>query len=238
MNTRTTVLAGLVALSWLAPGVGVRADITLTTPAGLKPGDEFRFVFVTDGGMTAGSSDIADYDRFVNAQAGGATYNGATVSWLAIGSTSSVNAIDHISQTDTSVYLADGTRVTTSTTTAGLWSGSLLNPIGEDLSGKAQAASVWTGTSTSGQGSSEGVLGADIVMWGSSLFTDSNWVETEAGGNDGALAFFGISETLVVPGAMTAVPEPSTALVAMFGAVSFLAYGWSRRREPRRRVAA
>jgi hypothetical protein len=38
--------------------------------------------------------------------------------------------------------------------------------------------------------------------------------------------------------AMTAVPEPSTALVASLGAVAFIAYGWSRHRREQRRQAA
>jgi hypothetical protein len=35
-----------------------------------------------------------------------------------------------------------------------------------------------------------------------------------------------------------AVPEPSTAIVACFGAVAFMAYGWSRHRREQRRQAA
>jgi hypothetical protein len=35
-----------------------------------------------------------------------------------------------------------------------------------------------------------------------------------------------------------AVPEPSAALVAVFGAVAFIAYGWSRHRRERRRQGA
>jgi hypothetical protein len=38
--------------------------------------------------------------------------------------------------------------------------------------------------------------------------------------------------------ATTAVPEPSTALVAVFGAVAFIAYGWSRHRRAQRQAAA
>jgi hypothetical protein len=39
-------------------------------------------------------------------------------------------------------------------------------------------------------------------------------------------------------GPAAAVPEPSTALVAVFGAVAFIAYGWSRHRRAQRRQAA
>jgi hypothetical protein len=38
--------------------------------------------------------------------------------------------------------------------------------------------------------------------------------------------------------ATAAVPEPSTAIVACFGAVAFIAYGWSRHRRAQRRQAA
>ena len=88
----------------------------LQTPPGLNPGDPFRFVFVTDGIRDATSTNIADYDSFVNAQAGGATYSGVVVDWLAIGSTDSVDAIDHVGQATAPVYLSDGTLVTTTTT--------------------------------------------------------------------------------------------------------------------------
>src|SRR6185369_15222706 len=90
----------VIAVATFALGTGsmgrTRAD--LLTPPGLKPGDQFRFVFVTDGFRDALSTKIADYDGFVNAQAGGATYNGAVINWLAIGSTDSVDAIDHVGQ--------------------------------------------------------------------------------------------------------------------------------------------
>jgi hypothetical protein len=121
------------------------------TPAGLTPGTHFRFVFVTDGTASATSTNIAFYDTFATNQAGGATYNGSTVTWQAIGSTSTVNAIDHIGQTNDAVYLADGSKVTTSTTTTGLWSGGLLHAINEDQNGTSiTPAVIYTGTSSAG----------------------------------------------------------------------------------------
>ena len=123
------------ALVGVRVGGRAEAGIILQTPAGLNPGDHFRFVFVTDGIRDATSTNIADYDSFVNAQAGGATYNGVVVNWLAIGSTDSVDAIDHVGQATAPVYLSDGTLVTTSTTPAGLWSGALVHEINLDLAG-------------------------------------------------------------------------------------------------------
>ena len=42
---------------------------TITNPARLNPGDRFRVMFVTDGIYQAISSDIATYDRYVQAEA-------------------------------------------------------------------------------------------------------------------------------------------------------------------------
>jgi MYXO-CTERM domain-containing protein len=42
----------------------------------------------------------------------------------------------------------------------------------------------------------------------------------------------------IVATAPAAAPEPSTVIVAVFGAVAFAAYGWSRRRRDQRRQAA
>ena len=144
----------VAAVLWLASGLGGRAEagIILQTPAGLNPGDHFRFVFVTDGIRDATSTNIADYDSFVNAQAGGATYNGVVVNWLAIGSTDSVDAIDHVGQAIAPVYLSDGTLVTTTTTSTGLWSGAIVHQINLDLAANPVQTFVWTGTNPTGTG--------------------------------------------------------------------------------------
>ena len=116
--TRATMLSVLLVIvgGWVGSAT---AGLVLDTPAGLAPGAQFRIVFVTTDKVDAISSDISTYDHFVQAQAGGATYNGVTVNWQAIGSTAGVNAIDHIGQSEVPVYLVTGTRVTTSTTASG-----------------------------------------------------------------------------------------------------------------------
>jgi hypothetical protein len=92
MRPYPRLFAIVVAALWLGSGLGGRAEasIILQTPAGLNPGDHFRFVFVTDGIRNATSTNIAEYDSFVNAQAGGATFDSVVVNWLAIGSTDSI----------------------------------------------------------------------------------------------------------------------------------------------------
>ena len=239
--TRTGRLVMAAALLWIGFGVGGRAeaDISLSTPAGLSAGESFRFVFVTDGLTTALSTDIADYNSFVNTQAGGATYNGSVVSWVAIGSTPFVNAIDNVGQTMTPVYLASGQLVTTNTTSTGLWSGTLLNPIDQDLTGTQigfPTIFIWTGTNSEGLGEPERQLGIfPGVEVGIPSLTTSAWVAGDSiEADSGNSAFYGISQVLVVPG-VAAVPEPSTLLIAGAGIIAGVAFGWSRSRRDQRR---
>lgn len=112
------MLSGFLSTGWASP-------IALHTPTGLNPGDKFRFIFVTTGTRNATSTDIADYNTFVNTDAGGATYNGSAVTWKAIGSTTTVNARDNVGGfgTNVPVYLVTGTKVANSLTdtAGGLW---------------------------------------------------------------------------------------------------------------------
>ena len=162
MRSGTQLLAPIAATIGLgmgAAGPAAAGGIVLTTPAGLVPGDTFRVVFLTDGTTLATSSNIDYYNSFVNTQAGSVTYDGQAVTFTAIASTSTVNAIDNIPGSSSApVYLVNGTEVASSTTTAtgGLWSGTIMSPIDLDLAGKTGFLyPVWTGTQASGIGSPE-----------------------------------------------------------------------------------
>jgi hypothetical protein len=223
-------LTCVAALLWLAVGVGGRAEAgaILQTPAGLNPGDQFRFVFVTDGIRDATSTNIVDYDSFVNADAGGATYNGVAVDWLAIGSTDSVDAIDHIGQATAPAYLSDGTLVTTTTTTAGLWSGAILHPINLDLAGNIVPPFnfVWTGTNPTGTGFG-GPLASVTPQVGSTTDTGGAWVSSGRSNSGDLRNLYGISPVLTVP---ETVPEPSTLTMLAIALSLGVAIGWTRRR--------
>ena len=53
------------------------------------------------------------------------------------------------------------------------------------------------------------------------------------------LGYFRLDDvSLTANSAAVSTPEPSTAIVAVFGAVAFLVYGWSRHRRAQRRQAA
>jgi hypothetical protein len=227
----------VAAVLWLGAESGgrVEAGIILQTPAGLKPGDQFRFAFVTDGVRDATSTNIADHDSFVNAQAGGATYNGVVVDWLAVGSTDSVDAIDHVGQAGAPVFLSDGTPVSSSTTATGLWAGTISNPIGLDLAGNPvdPLFFVWTGTNPTGTGFG-GPLGSARPQTGSTTDALGAWVSSGSSPSGDLRHVYGISSVLAVP--QSSVPEPSTFTMLGTGLSVGLAVGWSCHRRDQQRA--
>jgi hypothetical protein len=206
---------------------GAEAGPIPLTPPGLNPGDQFRFVFVTDGIRDATSSNIADYDSFVNAQAGGATYDGAVIDWIAIGSTDSVDAIDHVGQGNTPVFLSDGSLVAATTTAVGLWSGTIAHSINLDLDGNAvdPLFFVWTGTNPFGTGFG-GPLGSPRPQTGSTTDILGAWVASGSSPGADPRHLYGISTVLTVP--ESTVPEPS--MLTLLGTAIAIGSRYRRRR--------
>lgn len=239
MMPRTRQLALVTAMLGSTFGLTGRAEaeVVLTTPAGLAPSDPFRFIFITDATTVATSLSIATYNTFVNTQAGGAIHDDSVVTWDAIGSTALVSAINNVGQTATPVHLADGTLIATSTTGTGLWSGSLSNPIDEDLSGmgvSTGSTGVWTGTNADGSASSNHLGDFFGVTIGASTTTDGTWTNDGVWSSDntsGTFHIYGISQVLVA----ASVPEPSTLFMAVTTICAGSTIGWSRRRDDRRR---
>ena len=240
-STQLMLLSSFVLIfqgSWA--GLAFAGVIALQTPAGLQVGDQFRFIFVTPATTNATSSDITTYDSFVNQQANGATYNGQTIHWLAIGSTTTVDARVHAGLTNSGVFMANGTEIATSANIVpgGLWyGGSLLAQPIQDLGGNSYSGTVWTGTSGVGT-EYKSTVNNVVIEWGlgtNAVATDTSIVydnhievgqlQTNVSGdvwlsvgyadglqlNTNQYQMYGISDV------QTAVPEPSTLLISAMG---------------------
>jgi len=231
MKRLSLFLAALAML--LGSSVHAYASTILTTPAGLAPGSEFRFVFVTDGTMPAVSTSISTYNTFVNNQAAGYSYNGLSLdnTWSVIGSTSTESAISNIGTYNVPVYLSNGTLVSPSDGISGLFSGSLDYRIDTDLSGDTLPSGVWTGTADNGNGLPGFTLGSYGVVYGEASHANNAWVRAGIASPAGSasLPFYGISAELTVPGVAT-TPEPSTLTLLGIGIAGMAGYGWRRRK--------
>jgi hypothetical protein len=121
-------------------------------PAGLNPGDQYRLAFVTSTQRDATSSDIADYNTFVQNVAGSVTdLANLGASWTAIASTSTVDARDNTNTNPASgpgvpMYNLAGQRIAAGNPE--LWDGFLDPgaPILYTESGTSLNATAWSGT--------------------------------------------------------------------------------------------
>ncbi|MYE74944.1 MAG: hypothetical protein F4076_08305, partial [Acidimicrobiaceae bacterium] len=190
---RRILVAGFAALVvagvWvLSPGTTQAQSNVVTVPgdwalipSGLNPGDQFRLLIRTSTTRNAQSSAIADYDTHVRNRiaAGHAAIQAYSSDFKAVGSTSTVDARDHIrmnpnnsAHADVAVYWLNGLRVAANTT--GFWGQTWENWAGGDCRDEAGTACTnasnwpWTGTDSDGtKASSSQSLGNSTVRHGS-----------------------------------------------------------------------
>ena len=202
----------------------------ITVPTGLNPGDQYRLAFVTSGTRDALSSDIADYNAFVQSHADAVPeLLSLGVTWKAIGSTMFIDARDNTGtnpfvSTGVPIFRTDDVMVATSN--ADFWDGNLIAPISATEDGATVNDLVWTGSDFDGVEAAFS-LGVGSSTQGLSSAATSDWIEWGLGNLGGtALPFYGVSEVLTV------VPEPSSLiLLSMAGVGVIVGY----RSRPRRR---
>ena len=105
-GTPVTIDPGLGPISRPGdPAMGIVPSDWALRPSGLQAGDMFRLLFVTSTMRDATSSDIADYNSFVQnaAAAGHAAIRGYSAGFRALASTESVDARDNTATTGTGV---------------------------------------------------------------------------------------------------------------------------------------
>jgi hypothetical protein len=218
------VLLGLVVL-----GVPTAHAAPITLPAGLAPGDTYFLVFYTLSNHDGDSSNIADYDAFVTAQANeDADLAALGTTWKAIVSTATVDAITHIGVTGP-VYNLGGQQVASGS--PDMFDGTLSAPIGFDQHGDFRPKLVWTGSTPQGTGDGH-ELGNPFPNMGFISEIDGDWIGIHNevfAGHEGVAGLYSISGPLLVP---TPVPEPN-AISLMLGPLLLLGGAYRRGRHRR-----
>ena len=210
-------IACLDASALLAAGVHVPY-----VPDGLSPGDKYHVVFMSEGGRTATSSDISDYNAFVTSEAErvGAITENWGIDWFAIGSTSTVNARDN-AVVSGPVYMlrevnGDFPIVTAlvANDAADMWDGATFVPLTVDQFGNRPSTIpfVWTGSQSNGRrypslgGLPDSPLGASLPRIGRPAPRD-DWLDSGSNSTQIARPLYALSEVLTV------VPEPTSSLL-------------------------
>jgi hypothetical protein len=108
------LLLGLMSCTLLPAG-------TITVPAGLTAGDQYRLIFITADAYTATSTDINHYNGVVTAEANSVSDLAALdTSWYAVGSTATVNAIDNVGiDSGVAIYDLNGNEIASDAGTTG-----------------------------------------------------------------------------------------------------------------------
>ena len=224
MHRSTSALLAAFFVSVTVCLVGpVQAEI-ITEPTDLSVGEQYRLVFVTSGSRDATSTDIEDYNSFVDGHGDFAIAS----DWKVIGSTSSVDARDNTSSNPNAdgagvpLYNLAGERVANDY--ADLWDGDLINAIGTNEYGDYSTESgtapyrVWTGSRHSGVGWEDNELGGvdDSTKFGYFHMADGYWNAYSGTDQTRELRLYGMSEMFTV-GSSQAVPEPAALLLALVG---------------------
>ncbi len=142
-------------------------------PSGLGDGDQFRLMFLTSTTRNATSSDIADYDSFVQgrAAAGHSAIQSYSAQFRAVASTPTVDAHDNAMTTGTGVpiYWLGGAKVADDY--ADFHDGTWANPVGRDESRGAVAAGTefWSGSNDDGTKDTAGNF--DLALGGNNIIT-------------------------------------------------------------------
>ncbi len=203
--------------------------LPILTPSSLNSGDTYQLIFVTSTTRDATSSNIADYNAFVQSAANAAWLGGGTildgVQWSAIGSTAFVDARDNALVTGPVFNLGDEL---VASDFADMWNGSIPFAIRFDEYGNIASDIVWTGSGPDGRKILGLYLGGgmfDSTNIGSTSSLSSDWIDNS--GNDSVRVYglYALSGELTVP--RTQIPEP--AILSLFG-LGLAALGLSRRK--------
>ncbi len=201
------VLVGMIAQA-------ACGEITVV-PADLNNGDPYRLIFVTEGGVSATSTDIGFYNGAVTSQADqSASLAALATNWSAVVSTPTGHARDYTSTIPGSdgvgipIYNLQGERIANNY--ADLWDGYLLGDHSTIESGGVRYNQfgidpglelVWTGTNQGGFRNNGGLGSTGLITVGHSVQSTSQWIHGQYSTIPTPQYFlYGLSDVLDVPG--------------------------------------
>ena len=234
MKIQKQQLLGIACTTLLLLGLTSAADAAIIIPTGLNAGDSYHVVFTSSTKRDGTSSNIADYDTHVQAAADAAGIGASEgISWLAIASTSTVNATDHLaslftSTSNTPIYNQHGDLVSTSFDS--LWDLTLNSAVNYTEYGDLTGTLVWTGSNGVGEALSSrfmGDSGTNGVYVGYAGSAGMEWLNQTSDLAQFNHSLYALSSELVVP--PSAVPVP--AAVWLFGSGLIGLIGIARRKK-------
>ena len=195
-KTMARSLLAVAVLEVMLAGTAVAGFI----PPDLLAGSEYQVMFVTSSGTTPISSNIADYNSFVQGQAAlDSSLPAAT--WTAVASTPSFNAINASATSGFPVYDTHGDLLASGY--AALFATGSYGPQYDENGNPTQFQLAWTGTTGSGVASSH-PLGSALSGVGSvtgGYISDAwpTWLKDTSFDNIDVLPLFAISSPITVP---------------------------------------
>ncbi|MCX6595244.1 MAG: hypothetical protein NTV70_02615 [Acidobacteria bacterium] len=204
----------------------------VTLPNGLGPGDTYHLMFVTSSGHDAMSPNIGIYDNFVQSQAdASAPLAALSLKWLVLGSSPTIDAIDHVA-IQGPVFRLDGKRVATGS--ADLFDGTIENTVSIDPFGNSLTNVVMTGTGKNGKKNLPFGNGSQDVWVGHNPNVGSQWISYSTNRPWGtSSSFYGISAAIQIP---LPTPEPGAAVLLAGGLTALGARKFSGRRASIRKL--
>ena len=183
-------------------------DVSGTNPnTGLawQAGDTYRLIFISSTAHNAVSTNINDYNNFVQTLANSAGLG--SVNWYVIGSTQTVNArtntLTRVGDVDGPMFLLDGT-TRVANNNADLWDASIWNVINIDENKNLHGAQIFTGTNSDGNASTNRWLGSttDVLVTvgrnNPASDTGSYWMSVWRNPPTHTYSFYAMSEVLTV----------------------------------------
>jgi len=222
MKKDNIIIQLIVLVTLLILGNNAFAE-PITVPPGLKPGDQYRLVFVTSTTTIALDVSIDIYNDFVATVAASVPKLDALgVQWKAIASTEEMSAIDNTGTYGTGVPVYNLAGQLAAINYTYLWGIGpsepyLSNPIKYDETGAENGSSiVWTGTNVNGRPDSGLWLGgySGTAFYGLSDSVEYRWIANNVRLITDSASLYALSGVLEVPAKS---PVPASILLLLSG---------------------